>query len=1054
VVRPAPPPLATEPDRWLPLRVFPWQDDLKPIATSLTMDARGYLWVGTPTGPVRYNGRSWRSFEIPHTGPPVAVWPIVAARDGSVWFGTEDRGVLRWEAGRFKRFGREAGITDDRVRLLFETVEEGRVTIWAGTDQGLSRCSADGCAPVEMLRGTAVRTLLPTHSEDGRPALWVGTDRGLLRLDRPGAPQPVFASILFNARNALVDDSVRSLAETASRDGSRSLWVGTDHGLSRRRGEVWMRYDTASGFPDVGVTALAPSRAADGKVVLWAGTFRAGLVRFEDDGRWRLFDARAGLPASFIYSLLAVDVRDGGAAEPALWLATAGGVARLDPERWHTLDTRDGLPHDAVFGVGEATFPDGLHSSWVGTLGGLVRLGPRGWERYAPDPALEPTVVKQILNVTEPDGSPGLWMAAVGGLRHFAHGRWQVFTSRGSPLASDNILSMIAVPGAGHEAIWAGTGGGLVRFEDGRWTTFRESDGLPHREVTALLWTLGRDGTPIVWAGTDKGLARFAAGAWAPVAVPCQPHSIILALHVTFEPGGATWLWIGTKAGLARVQISDRDALAGTCEAITTATRPALADPDITQISSDLQGRIYLSTTGGVGRITPVPGRGLGAARLELFDLDDGLPGTFFTSAAFRDHLGRIWAGSTGGVAVLDPAPAPRGSSPQRPEPLFLERVRVAGRDLSLTPGAPETVLHHEENSLEFAYALLSFRREHLTMYRTQLAGLEAEPTPWSREAREVYTRLPPGAYTFRVWGRDAGGVVSGPLEASFRILRAPWLTPWALAGYALALMGLGYGVNLLRLRNVASRAAELQALIAERTRELAEANRKLEEAALTDPLTGLNNRRFVALNIEPDLRLAERNYQRSHKKDHDRDLLLYLLDIDRFKEFNDRAGHPAGDAVLVELARRLRKVARSSDAVVRWGGEELLLLSRWADRASGDALAARILDAVGGAPFEFAPGRTVRITCSVGWAPYPWRPEAPEAATFEQVLSLADRALYLAKREGRDRAVGVHPGPVDLPLVPEEGAFEELEGNLVELTRIVRGGSRDMCQIGDRTHA
>ena len=148
---------------------------------------------------------------------------------------------------------------------------------------------------------------------------------------------------------------------------------------------------------------------------------------------------------------------------------------------------------------------------------------------------------------------------------------------------------------------------------------------------------------------------------------------------------------------------------------------------------------------------------------------------------------------------------------------------------------------------------------------------------------------------------------------------------------------------------------------------------------------------------------------------------------------------------MLVELARRLRKVARSSDAVVRWGGEELLLLSRWADRASGDALAVRILDAVGGTPFEFAPGRTVRITCSVGWAPYPWRPEAPEAATFEQVLSLADRALYLAKREGRDRAVGVHPGPVDLPPVPEEGALEELEGNLVELTRIVRGGSREI---------
>jgi diguanylate cyclase (GGDEF)-like protein len=282
----------------------------------------------------------------------------------------------------------------------------------------------------------------------------------------------------------------------------------------------------------------------------------------------------------------------------------------------------------------------------------------------------------------------------------------------------------------------------------------------------------------------------------------------------------------------------------------------------------------------------------------------------------------------------------------------------------------------------------------------------------------------------------------------SFRIRPAPWLTPWALAAYALLLIGLGYGFNLLRLRTVARRAAALETLVSERTRELAEANRKLEEASLTDPLTGLSNRRFVALNIEPDLRLAERNHQGRHQE-HNRDLLLYLVDIDRFKEFNDRAGHPAGDAVLVELAARLRGVARSSDAVVRWGGEEFLLISRWTEREAGDALAARLLEAVGGKPFLYAPGRTATVTCSVGWAPYPWHPGAPEALTFEQVLSLADRSLYLAKREGRDRAVGALPGPavsaMSVPALPEDGPIEELEGTTVTLTRIVRQGSREI---------
>jgi len=1007
------------------------------------MDARGYLWVGTPTGPVRYNGRTWRAFEIPHTGPPVSVWSIVPARDGSIWFGTEDRGVLRWKDGRWGHFDQRGGVTDVQVRTLVETVQDKRSTLWAGTGRGLSRCTEQGCAPVEVLRGVAVRAALPTYDEEGRPALWVGTDRGLLRLDDLDAPQPIFASILYNRRNGLDDDSVRCLAEVPAADGSRTLWAGTDHGLSRLQNGIWTRYDAASGFPDAGVTSLAWSRSPQGKVTLWAGTFRAGLARFEEDGSWRLFETSSGLPANIIYALLATGTASGGTS---LWVSTAASVARLDDERWHGIDSRDGLPHDTVLGVGEATFPDGVNSYWAGTLAGMVRLGDHGWRRYMPDPSLEPMVARKILNAREEDGSPGLWIATVNGLRHFAHGRWTVFDARSSPLPGSFVYTILSVPWQGRDALWAGTPRGLARIEGKRWTVYRPGDGLPGQKVSVLLSTPARSGPPVVWAGTEKGLARFADERWETVAVSCQPHPAVKDLIETSGPGGASWLWIGTLNGLTRVRIDGGRLVPGTCEALTDKTEPAIPDPFVVQIQADLGGRIYLfNNNRGVTRLTPAPGRGLEAARIETFDLDDGLPGMFFNPASFRDHKGRIWAGSMSGAAVLDPAAPPRRTAPEDGAPLYLERVRVAGRDRELAPGS---VLRHDENSLEIEVALLSFHREHATRYQSRLAGLETRRSPWSPEAREVYARLPPGEYTFQAWGKDAAGSVSGPVELSFRIRRAPWLTPWAIALYAVALMGLGYGINLLRLRRVGSRTAELEALVAERTRELAEANRKLELVSLTDPLTGLNNRRFVALNIEPDLRLAERNYQSgATRKERNNDLLLYLLDIDRFKELNDRAGHPAGDAVLVELAQRLRGVARASDSVVRWGGEELLLISRWTDRAAGDVLARRILETVGGTPYTFASGRSATITCSVGWAPYPWRPEEPERASFEQVLSLADRALYLAKREGRDRAIGVLPGPVHELRLLEEGSLEEMEGSTVELTRTERRQSRELLR-------
>jgi diguanylate cyclase (GGDEF)-like protein len=838
---------------------------------------------------------------------------------------------------------------------------------------------------------------------------------------------------------------VRRLAETVSRDGVRSLWVGTDHGLSRRRGGVWTRYDTSSGFPDAGVTALAASHTAQGDAVLWAGTFRAGLARFNEDGGWQIFDTGSGLPANFIFALLAAD---SGRGEPVLWLSTASGIARLDRERWRGISSREGLPHDTVVGVGEATFPDGVRSYWAGTLGGMARLGIHGWDRYTPDPALEPTVARQIVNKAEDDGSTAFWMGTVNGLRRFAHGRWTLFEARSSPLPGDLVLALLSMPWQGHEALWVGTNHGVARIEGERWTVYRRADGMPADEVSTLLAipatpaAPGAQGPPVVWAGTERGLARYSGGRWARVSLPCLPSPDIVSLQWLAESGNAGWLWIGTRGGVVRVRIADGEVRPAACEALTDKTDPPLPNAVIGSSKIDAAGRVYLFTNSGVVRLTLAPGKGLSAARMELFDRDDGLPGTFFSSAVFKDRFGRLWTGTSGGLALFDAPVEPQGGAPDRPAPLYLEHIRVNGRERTLPAG---TVLRHDENNLELEFALLSFRREHATLYRTQLAGLEREPSTWSRDTREIYTRLPPGDYVFRVWGKDADGVVSGPLQVSFAVQRAPWLRTWALALYALVLMGLGYGFNHLRLRRVAHRAAALEALVAERTRELAEANAKLEQASLTDPLTGLSNRRFVALNIEPDLRLAERNYLGSGGKDRNRDLLIYLLDVDRFKEFNDRNGHPAGDAVLVELAQRLRNVARSSDAVVRWGGEELLLISRFTDRASGEALAARLLEAVGGVPFTFGQGMTATVTCSVGWAPYPWRPEAPEAVSFEHVVSLADRALYLAKREGRDRAVGVLPGPAELPM-PEDGPLDHLEGASIALIRTTRG-SREISK-------
>jgi diguanylate cyclase (GGDEF)-like protein len=152
------------------------------------------------------------------------------------------------------------------------------------------------------------------------------------------------------------------------------------------------------------------------------------------------------------------------------------------------------------------------------------------------------------------------------------------------------------------------------------------------------------------------------------------------------------------------------------------------------------------------------------------------------------------------------------------------------------------------------------------------------------------------------------------------------------------------------------------------------------------------------------------------------RDLVFYLIDADNFKEVNDRYGHDVGDRVLVEMSRRISSAIRHSDVLVRWGGEEFLILSRYTDRREARTLSARVLAAVSDTPFALTnPNETICRTCSIGWAAFPWLSRHPEIVNYETVLNFADRALGEAKRAGKNRAVGLLPaGDQLVPTVSE----------------------------------
>ncbi|WP_019029155.1 two-component regulator propeller domain-containing protein [Colwellia piezophila] len=219
--------------------------------------------------------------------------------------------------------------------------------------------------------------------------------------------------------------------------------------------------------------------------------------------------------------------------------------------------------------------------------------------------------------------------------------------------------------------------------------------------------------------------------------------------------------------------------------------------------------------------------------------------------------------------------------------------------------------------------------------------------------------------------------------------------------------------------RNLENKVLERTEQLQSKTEELQEANSVLEQMSLTDQLTGLKNRRFLIHNIENDIALVHRKYQSgSASKNKDKpeaaDLIFFLIDLDHFKLVNDIHGHTAGDAVLVQIKEILEQVFRETDYLVRWGGEEFLVIARFTDRSNAPELAERLRKTVESHEFVISEdsageNKVLKKTCSIGFACYPFSTQDTEALTWNQVVDVADHCMYAAKKSSRNAWVGLY---------------------------------------------
>ncbi len=1016
----------------------------------ILQDSRGYIWLTTEDGLNRYDGIAMKAYRHDPADdaslPASFVWDVEEDAAGDLWIATTS-GLVRWQRTT-DRMIRQESLAGRHLRALRYAPSAN--ALWIGTrDAGVfclevatgrtTRFAHDPDQPSSLVDD---RIYALTLDRQGR--LWVGTDGGLDRLD-PGASGFVHFGSNPTDPRSLSDAKVRAILE----DDTGALWVGTTGGLNRldpgRKDFDRYRHLPESPTSLANDTVRAILQDADGR--LWVGTYQ-GLDLFDPArGTFAHYQQNPKDAASLADDHVLSLAQDRGGV---LWVGTRlGGAHKWNPLSWQFGHVAADPGNPKALGSGRVTSfsEDRVGRLWVGTFdAGLYVMERTTGEMtaYRHDPRNPRSIASDRVMALHHDQRGHLWVGTLdAGLDRFtaASGSFTHYPSnpaRPEGLSAKGVTSILE---DNRGRLWLGTyGGGLAMLDPDteRFTQHRHDPkdpaSLSGDRVSSL--AEARDGR--LWVATmEKGLAlldprtgRFERFRHRPGDPGSLPTDSIKTVFLDVADG----LWVGTHSGLSYRAPGGQGFR-------TYTTKDGLSNDVVYAVRGDHRGRLWLSTNNGLSCLDPKSGE------VKTYGVNDGLQATEFNFGAWHQNAtGELFFGGINGFNAFNPE---RLRQVTRPPALVLTAVAVDHRPLAEPADQTKLVrLGFRDKVLRFDFAALDYTAPERNRFAYKLEGFDPDWVPLAGRQGVTYTNLNSGRYTFRLRGANSDGRWNDDgVAVRVEVAAAPWATRWAFSAYALLLAAgiLGVvGIQHRKFAREAEYARVLEMRVRQRTQELSDrqqdlerVNRELAEASVTDSLTGLANRRFLTEYLEREVALLHRRYHRAAEggpvPGELIDLAFVMIDLDNFKLVNDSAGHAAGDAVLRQLRDLLKAVSRGSDIIVRWGGDEFLLVGR---DLSGDGLAEiseRICARVAQHVFEIGEGRVVRTTCSVGFAGYPFFREQLDALSWEQVISLADRALYVAKASGRNAWVGFHPGITALPI---EGLFGAICQGIQQLVR------------------
>ncbi|HYC85698.1 MAG TPA: two-component regulator propeller domain-containing protein, partial [Chryseosolibacter sp.] len=774
----------------------------------ILQDHNGFLWIGTWSGLIRYNGYTTTVF---HAGTQAGnlksnqISALYEDRNNNLWVGTIRGGLYLYKHNqkRFVQFAstdKANSLINDNVRAIQED-KEGN--LWVGTEGGLSAFAKSDSSFHHFKLSPASARSLPHNfisdlflSSDG--TLWIGTGQGLCEL----LPNPAIDKSEFRRYTYDGDPLGHGYQNWVIQinefryQGTSTIWFATSKGLKRlhnRKVETFM--------PDPAVTGrniiLSILPGEYDKPYLLVGSDN-GLFLFDPINRTTkrfLNNEKPELNLSN-NSITALYLDRGG----VLWVGTKKGLNKFDTY----LNDFNGIPtgsFDPTGSVVTGIQPSTGGGYWLSTSSGVLaryRDGKFEHFKFARNPDQSVRAIQTLFR----DSRGRVWVGtggsgafcfpdldpAAGPIRNFIH-----FDTEAKQKISDNHVMSFAEDHDGN--IWIGTWGhGLARISPGNESESIEM-GLAEKPIVAMLV----DHLGTLWIGT-RGNGLFSIDprdrskdSFKHFQNESREHSLTdNFINAMFEDEKGK-LWIATENGL---KVFERRS--ATFGQVPVA---GIQNNVVVSFLQDAQGRFWLANWDGLHVVNPSS-----PAEVKHYDRHDEIKGGFFhNNVALKDASGNLVFGGSEGFNVINPSKLIQ--SPAAPT-VYLEKFSISHQEIE--PGvkyhdeiilsqpineAGNVVLSHSQNSVSFEFTTLDFAAPDKIRYAYTLEGFDEDWTITPSHQRfATYANLNPGNYSFKVKATNIDGRWSEAISSvNIRIRHPWWTTTSAYIAYAIAVVGVLY---------------------------------------------------------------------------------------------------------------------------------------------------------------------------------------------------------------------------------------------------------------------